>query len=51
MAKYYKSIIDSNAHNTNPILAVNQLYKELATWYKVSLTYNSPVDIGFDIAR
>jgi hypothetical protein len=51
VAKYYKCIIDSNTNNTNPILAVNQLNKELATWYKVSLTYNSPVDIGFNISR
>lgn len=51
LAKYYKSIIDSNTNQTNPILAVNQINKELATWYTVSLTYSSPIDIGFDIAR
>lgn len=51
VAKYYKQIIDSNKNNPNPIVTVNTINKELATWYKVSLTYNSPADIGFDIAR
>jgi hypothetical protein len=51
VAKYYKNIIDSNINNTDPKLAVNQINRELATWYTVSLTYNSPTDIGFNIAR
>jgi hypothetical protein len=51
VARYYKGIIDSNANNPNPILAANQVNSELAKWYKVSLTYNAPADVGFKVAR
>jgi hypothetical protein len=51
LAKYYERVIDSSGKNVNPIIAVNQINRELATWYTVSLTYNFPTDIGFDIAR
>jgi hypothetical protein len=51
LLKRYSWVLDSVKSDANRIEACKVVNQELKSWFNVNLTYNYPVDIGFNMAN